>query len=59
MNKLELEGLSTAWLGRNVDSIELEQIRKCKFKKNYKSKGKLNAERQAEEVKSLLKGFKI
>ena len=61
ISRLERENMSTAWIGpRNVDQIEMDIIsRPTKFKKNYKTKGKLNAERRAEEVKSLLKGFKI
>ena len=61
MRTLKSEGISTAWIGpRNVDQIELDILsRPPKFKKKYKTKGKLNAEHKAEEIKSLLKGFKI
>jgi len=41
---LESEGISTSWIGpRNVDQIELDLLSKPKFKKKYKSKGRLDA----------------
>ena len=54
MNKLELEGLSTAWIGpRNVDQIELEALRpRLKSVKKHKTKGSLDAENKAEEVRN-------
>jgi len=60
MNRIELEGLSTAWLGRSVDKIELELLsRKPVRRYKRRTKGRVNENHKAEQVKRAMATFKI